>query len=240
LSRSLILASLILKATLKELLLFCQKHEIHCVSDEIYALSIFENPEAPDAVPFTSVLSLNLTGIIDPSLVHVIYGMSKDFGANGFRLGAFVSQSNARIIKAMQAISIFSWPSAVADRCWATILGDSKFLQFYVDENSRRLSKAYQRATEFLRANKIKYHKDMNAGVFLWIDLSEFLPPAESGVSLIESERQLAEKFLKAKVFLATGEGFSSEVPGYFRLVFSHEWEVVHEGLQRIMSALRA
>jgi len=80
----------------------------------------------------------------------------------------------------------------------------------------------------------------MNAGVFLWIDLSEFLPPAESGVSLIESERQLAEKFLKAKVFLATGEGFSSEVPGYFRLVFSHEWEVVHEGLQRIMSALRA
>ena len=72
-----------------------------------------------------------------------------------------------------------------------------------------------------------------NAGVFVWIDLSEFLAPAESGVSPIESERQLAGKFLKAGIFLATGGEFSSEVPGYFRLVFSHEWEVVHEGLQR-------
>jgi 1-aminocyclopropane-1-carboxylate synthase len=63
--------------------------------------------------------------------------------------------------------------------------------------------------------------------------LSEFLSPAESGVSLIESEQQLAGKFLKAGVFLASGGEFNSEVPGYFRVVFSHEWEVVHEGLQR-------
>lgn len=56
---------------------FCQKYQIHLISDEIYGLSIFENPEAPDAPGFVSVLSIETTGIIDPHLVHVLWGMSK-------------------------------------------------------------------------------------------------------------------------------------------------------------------
>ena len=55
----------------------CQKYQIHLVSDEIYGLSVWENKDAPKAVPFTSVLSIDPAGIIDPSLVHVIWGMSK-------------------------------------------------------------------------------------------------------------------------------------------------------------------
>jgi aspartate/methionine/tyrosine aminotransferase len=55
----------------------CQKHRIHFVSDEIYALSKYENEEAPDAPTFTSALSIPLDGVIDPELVHVLYGMSK-------------------------------------------------------------------------------------------------------------------------------------------------------------------
>lgn len=56
---------------------FCQRHQIHLISDEIYALSVWYNPEAPDAVTFTSVLSIDMDGIINPSLVHVLWGMSK-------------------------------------------------------------------------------------------------------------------------------------------------------------------
>ena len=55
----------------------CQRHQIHLISDEIYALSVWTNPEHPDAVGFTSVLSVPTEGIIDPSLVHVLWGMSK-------------------------------------------------------------------------------------------------------------------------------------------------------------------
>lgn len=55
----------------------CQKYQIHLVSDEIYALSVWDNPEARDAPPFTSVLSIDTTGIVDPSLVHAMWGMSK-------------------------------------------------------------------------------------------------------------------------------------------------------------------
>lgn len=56
---------------------FCQKHSLHLISDEIYALSIWENPDAPDAPGFTSILSIDTNDLIDPSLVHVLWGMSK-------------------------------------------------------------------------------------------------------------------------------------------------------------------
>ena len=65
------------REVLIELMKFCQRHQIHLISDEIYALSEWQNPEAPDAVTFTSVLSFDTTGIIDPTLVHVLWGMSK-------------------------------------------------------------------------------------------------------------------------------------------------------------------
>lgn len=56
---------------------FCQRYKIHLISDEIYALSVWQNPEVPDAVTFESILSFDTTGIIDPGLVHALWGMSK-------------------------------------------------------------------------------------------------------------------------------------------------------------------
>lgn len=56
---------------------FCQKHRLHLISDEIYALSVWHNADYPDAPGFTSVLSIDTEGLIDPSLVHVMWGMSK-------------------------------------------------------------------------------------------------------------------------------------------------------------------
>jgi 1-aminocyclopropane-1-carboxylate synthase len=55
----------------------CQRYQIHLISDEIYALSVWDNPDFPTAVKFTSVSSIDLSDIIDPELVHVLWGMSK-------------------------------------------------------------------------------------------------------------------------------------------------------------------
>ena len=65
------------RETLIEVMKFCQKHQIHLISDEIYGLSVWNNDEAPDAPPFVSVLSIDPMGIIDRSLLHVLWGMSK-------------------------------------------------------------------------------------------------------------------------------------------------------------------
>jgi 1-aminocyclopropane-1-carboxylate synthase len=69
----------------------CEKYNLHLVSDEIYALSQFRHPDVDPAsvVPFTSILSIDILkeANCNPARVHVLYGMSKDFGANGLRIG---------------------------------------------------------------------------------------------------------------------------------------------------------
>jgi len=56
---------------------FCGKHNLHLISDEIYALSVWHNPELPEAARFKSVLSIPPKGLIDPSMLHVAWGLSK-------------------------------------------------------------------------------------------------------------------------------------------------------------------
>lgn len=58
---------------------FVEKHNLHLISDEIYALSTFTTPSNADAQPFVSLLSLDVLAEAGccPSRVHAIYGASK-------------------------------------------------------------------------------------------------------------------------------------------------------------------
>jgi aspartate/methionine/tyrosine aminotransferase len=72
---------------LKRCIQFCEKHNIHLVSDEVFALSEFECPDLVDAPGFTSVLSIDLEALgADEKRVHVTWSLSKDFAASGVRL----------------------------------------------------------------------------------------------------------------------------------------------------------
>jgi 1-aminocyclopropane-1-carboxylate synthase len=87
-----------------------EKHGMHLVSDEVYALSVFNNDREwtrvqhrksevtanekswlglPNALPFTSMLNIDLEKELGSNFnkkrVHVIHGMSKDFCSNGLR-----------------------------------------------------------------------------------------------------------------------------------------------------------
>lgn len=61
--------------TLEAIFRFCNKHRLHLISDEIYACSVYRTDTSSPG--FTSALSLDTTDVIDSSLVHVMYGMSK-------------------------------------------------------------------------------------------------------------------------------------------------------------------
>ena len=74
------------------------------------------------------MLSIDPAGIIDAGRVHVLYGMCKDFSANGFRLGALVSQNNRQVLEGLGAVSHFAWPSVLADWAWTAILNYEGFL----------------------------------------------------------------------------------------------------------------
>lgn len=58
-----------------------------------------------DLQQFVSILSIDpfKEAGCDPSRVHVVYGASKDWGANGLRLGALVSQANPALVTAMES-----------------------------------------------------------------------------------------------------------------------------------------
>lgn len=64
------------RETLIMLLRLCSSKGIHLISDEIYALSVYNRCDRPSE-RFISVRSIDLTDIIDPAQVHILYGMSK-------------------------------------------------------------------------------------------------------------------------------------------------------------------
>lgn len=77
--------------------------------------------------------------------------------------------------------------------------------------------------------NKIT-NSTRNAGFFVYIDLSPYLPSEQLPPK--EREFRLAQRILDAGVFLHPGEEHSGQV-GWFRLVFTQEEETLKEGLKR-------
>jgi 1-aminocyclopropane-1-carboxylate synthase len=79
------------RTTVRAYAAFCERHNLHLVCDEVYALSQFSNPDAgaEHEKTFTSVLAVDVLkeARCNPARVHVLYGMSKDFGSNGLRVG---------------------------------------------------------------------------------------------------------------------------------------------------------
>ncbi|TWU71575.1 hypothetical protein ED733_001505 [Metarhizium rileyi] len=218
----------------------CQKYQIHLVSDEIYALSVFENRVDKDAaaVPFESVLSIDPEGIIDRSLIHVLWGMSKDFGANGLRMGFTVTQHNPSMRAALMSIFEFSWTSSLSDHVTANALEDDEWARRYIQDNQTKLSEHQEKVLLWARENEIEYSPGSNAGFFVWVNLGAAYRKYHTGESE-DLDKTVIEALLDRRVLLADGIAFGAEKPGWFRIVFSQEAGYLAEGLRRIAMAVK-
>lgn len=261
-----------------ELMKLCDRERIHLISDEIYALSVFQE----SGTPFTSLLSIPPDGLIDPSLTHVLYGLSKDFGANGIRMGALISQHNPQLHQALTPISIYSYVSSLAESLTTKLLYDDEWVDWYIAENHQRLKRNYDHVVHWAESHNIEYHKGVCAAFFLWVNfgniyerqiktdvsdsmsqlnIKDIIPNGttptlahahdtqipELTTDMIATEAdgpthpldaEIQEALLAEKVFLASGTAFGSEKPGWFRVVFSQEDDILSEGLRRIERAL--
>ncbi|RFU75646.1 hypothetical protein TARUN_6604 [Trichoderma arundinaceum] len=231
------------REVLIELLKFCNKYQLHLISDEIYALSIFENKidTQPPPAPFHSVLSIDTTGLINPALVHVLWGMSKDFGANGLRLGAIISQHNPKLMTALAPAVLLSSVSSLSEHVFANVLEDDAWVENYIKENKRKLGTYYEYIATWAKNNDIAYAPGANAGFFIWVDLGRTYLKHQGDPAAIKPEdldEAVMNALLRHKVFLASGVRFGSEKPGWFRVVFSHDMEYLNEGLGRIVAAV--
>ena len=221
------------------LMKLCERYKVHLVSDEIYALSTFSNTVDTDIriATFESVSSIDTTNLIDPALVHVIWGISKDFGANGLRLGAIISQNNPRLHAALTPVQIYSSSSSLADHAAANFLDDDEWADAYIEENQRLLAENYVHVTSWAKNHNIQYKPGVNAAFFLWVNLGKAYTDLHPGVSG-DLDKLVMDLLLKEKVFLASGVQFGSEVPGWFRIVFSQKKDYLDLGLDRILKAL--
>ena len=231
-----------------QLMKSCQKHRVHLISDEIYALSVWRHGSGDtdsETQPFTSVLSIDSTGLIDPALLHVLWGTSKDFGANGLRCGIIVSRNHA-LIECISNLSIFSYASGLTDHTVSEILEDDSFTDAYIASNRKALLDSYEFAVKTLNAMKVPYATTSNAALFIWCDLLTPYLERQSAVQHAERDvdelwrasSSLAQKLDDARVHVGIPDQFGSEQPGWFRLTISRPREQLREGLARIERVL--
>lgn len=222
------------------LMALCEKHKIHLVSDEIYALSVWENAvdSHPPPTPFTSCLSLSASGAMDPSRLHVLWGMSKDFGANGIRVGAIISQHNPALHAGLAPASLYSSVSSLSENLTANILDDKDWHMSYLAQNREKLAHKYRIVTEWAKENAVPYMPGVNAGFFLWVDLGAMYRQRHPEAVIGDIDEVVMQALLSKRVFLASGKAFGSEVLGWFRIIFSHEEAYLREGLRRIVEAI--
>jgi aspartate/methionine/tyrosine aminotransferase len=210
------------------ILKICSKYDIHLISDEVYARSFFPSKDIPDPPSFVSVLSFPLQKYIDPSLVHVIYAMSKDFCANGTRVGALISPvADNQLMKSFRAVASFTRASQLAEHAWLNLLADAAYLETYFPFFQSRMTDAYEYTTSFLKANNIPYSPACVTS-FVWLDLSRYLREDSQ-----DAELELNWRMARGGVWLAMGASFASEKNGNFRLTFATPREELKLGLER-------
>ncbi|KAH9822981.1 pyridoxal phosphate-dependent transferase [Melampsora americana] len=247
------------KKTLIEYLKFCERYDLQLIVDEIYAFSVF-NPSSslsPDetvknqppvgtAQEFVSALSINCReeAGCNPQRLHVLYGMSKDFGACGLRAGLLISQNNKEVINSVQSTANLMQIPRSTEIILEKLLGNPERLDWYLKENKTKLQEAYEYSTKRLRALKIPYLHSY-AGHFVVVDLRSWLPKNTSGDEVSKSPIELEEA-----LFLTLLNDFGlylsplmilyhHPLPGFFRLTITTSRDYLEIGLCRLENFLK-
>ena len=159
--------------------------------------------------------------------------MSKDFCANGIRIGALISPFNPTLMRAFRSIASFTRASQLAEHAWLNLLQDKPFQETYFPALIRKMTDAYEYTTSMLKSYNIRYNSACVSS-FTWIDLSEYL--AEDSV---DAELELNWRMAKAGVWIAMGASFASERNGNFRITFATPREELRLGMERLMGVLK-
>ncbi|GAA5987548.1 hypothetical protein JCM10908_002003 [Rhodotorula pacifica] len=231
---------------------FAERWNLFLVSDEIYATSVYDSPDLPNALSFTSILSLDAKkdANCDPSPILVLYGMSKDFGANGFRAGAMVCQHHVEVMQAIASNAMTMRMGSPTDILWSALLNSDE-LPSYIAQNQRALSRAYTYLTTWLMAHDLPY-TPANAGHFILVDFREHVGAIAREGTLEEGKESprrekdaeesgrfrdeivLLNRFVDGGVYMGPGFSYACPEPGFFRITFCIRRRELEIALERI------
>ena len=233
----------------QEIIDWCRDNEIHLVSDEIYAGSVYRAKDAN----FVSALELASTTTNDDNndddgnylglgpYIHLVYALSKDFALSGLRVGALYSE-NQEIRLPLQKLndlcSISSHTQLLVEQMLTTTTTTPSGKEEDSNNNISWTRRFQSKSHERLRKRGDAWHECLDelgipylkatAGLFVWMDMTEFLPPPSSSSEQgntdddEQRERQLYLELLKDYGLLFTpGKSMKNERPGFFRCVFT-------------------
>lgn len=209
-------------AELGRILAWARSHEIHVVSDEIYALSVHGDAE------FVSVS--HLTDLGDD--VHIVWAISKDFAASGLRCGVLFTRNEA-LRRAVSGQAIWAAVSGRTQHLVAEMLADTEWTDMWIREMPRRLRHAHEVISGELDRVGIPHVRGM-AGFFLIVDLRAHL-----AAPTFDAERDVWGRMVARGVNLTPGAAIRAPEPGLFRACFTATpTESLPQAVDRMAEAL--
>ncbi|BBG98264.1 1-amino-cyclopropane-1-carboxylate synthase 12, partial [Prunus dulcis] len=170
----------------------CQEKNIHIISDEIFAGSMYGSEE------FVSMAEIIDTKDFDKNRDWVLYSY------------------NESVLTAAKRLTRFSPISSLTQRLIISMLSDARFIQEYLEINKRRIQSISELFVAGLQQLGIKCAKS-SAGLYCWADMSGLIRSyGEKG------ELELWDKLLNiAKINVTPGSACHCIEPGWFRCCFT-------------------
>ena len=207
---------------------FAKKHGLHLIINEMYFMSIHDPLSRGKHV---SALTLSPADLPDEEHVHVVWGYSKTFGMSGFRIGCVITQS-ASLISALCQIAYFTAIGGLQQHHIGSMIADSAWVEWYVNETNLRLRHAYETTAAKLASLDIPYI-DSKGGFFVWVNLSKFMTKLTR-----DDEISLFLHLVDHGIYIAPGAAFNHTEIGWFRIIFADTDAVLTEGFDRLGKGL--
>ena len=192
------------KSELLNALSWARNKKLHIIFDEIYALSVWDTK-----IPFISIVEI-LDNKLDND-IHVLWGMSKDFGASGLRVGVLYSQ-NQQLLNAYGSLNMGFQVSNHTQEIVKFILDDKIFVKSFLQQNVMKLKLSYDILKTNLQLLDIHFVEPAGASIFCFVNFRCLL----SEVSFV-GERILFNQLADVGVVLTPGESCHCTIPGFFR-----------------------